>query len=574
MYTYKNLKRAARQHQHGECSQTLVILGDSATQFLSTAVQGQADLDGLALEVVDTDYDQIQLQVSDPSSELHHNAAYALLYLCSEKLLERFRNTAPDQREEFASAELRRIVGWWDSISSSTDAKILQTTFEEFDDGTWGNYGAKVRDSFVWQLRRLNLMLMESMEQRGNVFPVDLTTLGATLGRQGSHTSKLWYSARLTPDTRALPAFASRVIGVIRALMGDVKKCVVLDLDNTLWGGVVGDDGIDGIQLGELGVGRAHTDLQRWLKQLEQRGVLLAVCSKNEEASAREPFEKHPDMVLKLDDISCFVANWDDKATNIRRIANTLEIGLDSMVFLDDNPFERQTVRSLVPEVTVPDLPEDPAEWLAFLANESLFDTASHSEGDGQRTKQYRAEAGRREAQAQFSSFDDYLESLGMTAEAKPFDSFCTPRVAQLTQRSNQFNLRTQRYTESDIDRMATDATYITRYFTLRDRFGDHGLVSVIILHVEGTTAFVDTWLMSCRVLRRGMEEFVANHLVAAAKEAGCSKVIGEYLPTKKNAMVADLYNRMGFVPTEDGRFVANVKTWSPIATHVLERED
>ncbi|MBR6290649.1 MAG: HAD family hydrolase, partial [Clostridia bacterium] len=368
-----------------------------------------------------------------------------------------------------------------------------------------------------------------------------------------------------------LPAVAKEIFDVILATRGKIKKCVVLDLDNTLWGGVIGDDGLSGIQIGDLGLGHAFSDFQSWLKELKKRGVLLAVCYKNNEETAREPFEKHPDFVLRMEDFSIFVENWEDKATNIRYIRDVLNLGMDSFVFIDDNPFERDLVRSMIPEITVPDLPDDPSQYLSYLRSLNLFETASFSEADAVRTEQYREEVGRAKAQTQFESFDDYLKSLEMKASFAPFDDFHIPRIAQLTQRSNQFNLRTVRYTENQVAAAASDGGRLTLYFTLRDKFGDYGLISVVIMDkTDEDTLFIDTWLMSCRVLKRGMEEFIVNKIVEVARENGFSRVIGEYLPTPKNAMVKDIYSRLGFSDEGGGRFVCDVGSFVPNKTYIV----
>ena len=276
-------------------------------------------------------------------------------------------------------------------------------------------------------------------------------------------------------------------------------------------------------------------------------------------------------MVLKLEDISVFVANWEDKAGNIRHIQSVLNIGMDSFVFLDDNPFEREVVRSLIPNITVPELPENPEEYVDFLRSLNLFETASFSEEDRVRTQQYRAEAQRVSLQSQCADYDDYLEGLEMIAEAKPFDSFHFPRIAQLTQRSNQFNLRTVRYTEQEITDIAADDRYVTLYFTLKDKFGDHGLISAVIMEKREDRLFVNTWLMSCRVLKRGMEEFIVNKMVSAAKEAGFDTVEGEYLKTAKNAMVARIYETLGFTALDDTHVIATTGTFVPNKTHIKE---
>lgn len=333
--------------------------------------------------------------------------------------------------------------------------------------------------------------------------------------------------------------------------------------------GVVGDDGLDGIQIGELGIGKAFAAFQTYLKELTKRGVILAVCSKNDEDKAKEPFIKHPEMVLRLEDIAIFVANWEDKASNIRYIQKTLNIGMDSMVFFDDNPFERNLVSSMIPEITVPEMPEDPADYVSFVQRSNLFETISFSKDDSKRTKQYREEAGRVQLQASFSSYEDYLKNLEMVGQALPFDTFHYPRIAQLTQRSNQFNLRTIRYSEEDIKNIALDDNYVTRYFTLKDKFGDHGLISVVIMKKEEEALFVDTWLMSCRVLKRGMEEYIMNSIVAAAKEAGYDKLRAQYIKTPKNSMVEHIYDNMGWKALDDGNYELEVGNYENKKTYI-----
>jgi FkbH-like protein len=335
-------------------------------------------------------------------------------------------------------------------------------------------------------------------------------------------------------------------------------------LDNTLWGGIIGDDGMDGIQIGNLGIGEVFTKLQDWFKQLKQRGIILAVCSKNEEAAAREPFEKHPDMVLRMDDIAVFVANWDNKADNIRYIQSVLNIGFDSMVFLDDNPVERKIVRDHLPEVAVPELPEDAADYLTFLQQLNLFETASVTEEDSDRTRQYQEESKRVSIKKSFVNEDEFLKSLEMTAKCNAFEKLEIPRIAQLSQRSNQFNLRTERYTEEDIYRIVNSAEYFSISFKLADAFGDYGLVSIVILEKKNDQdLFINTWLMSCRVLKRGLEQLVLNEIMEIAEAYNFGRVIGEYLPSQKNQMVKDHYKGLGFDQSDiASQWILNVGTY------------
>lgn len=571
--TFQQMKKLSRVDASQLPQYKLAVLGDCATQHLATAIRGYGIHVGVGLSIFDADYNQIDAQTMDPDSELYRFGPNAvLIQMCTEKLYEAFCAVPPDRRACFAQERCDYIRGIWARINANTHTTIMQFNFPLMDDGVFGQLGAKTPDSFLFQQRKLNFLLMQSCQEVKNVYILDLDALQTNRGRERFSDPKLYYIAKMPISLEALPSAVKAVIDMIQALRGVVKKCLVLDLDNTLWGGVIGDDGISGIQIGELGTGHAYSDFQRWLKELKNRGILLAVCSKNNEETAKEPFEKHPEMVLRLDDFSMFVANWEDKASNIRRIQQALNIGMDSLVFLDDNPFERNLVRGMIPEITVPELPEDPAMYLGYLRSLNLFETASYSAGDAARTRQYREQAQRTAFESTFQSYDAYLQGLEMKATVAAFDPFHYPRIAQLTQRSNQFNLRTVRYTEAEVEAIARDERHICLYFTLKDRFGDHGLISVVILDKqEAGTLFVSQWLMSCRVLKRGMEEFIIDKIIQIARKHGFCRVIGEYLPTPKNAMVKDLYENMGFTRVDENRFAAEVPSFRYHRTFITE---
>ena len=571
--TFQKLKKLSRTDTSACPQYKLAVMGDCATQHLATAIRGYGAYVGLGLSVFDADYNQIDAQVMDPGSELYDFAPNAvLIQMCTEKLYEAFCAVPLNCRSSFAEDMYSRMERIWEQMNTHMHATILQCNFPLMDDGCFGQFGNKTADSFLFQQRKLNFLLMQGCQEVKNVYLLDLDALQASCGREKFSDPKLYYIAKMPVSVDVLPAVAKKVIDQIQALRGVTKKCLVLDLDNTLWGGVIGDDGLSGIQIGELGTGHAFSDFQAWLKQMKNRGMLLAVCSKNNEPAAKEPFEKHPEMILRLEDFSMFVANWEDKASNIRTIQQTLNIGMDSLVFLDDNPFERNLVRSMIPEITVPELPEDPALYLQYLRSLGLFETASYSAEDAGRTQQYRQQAERAVFESSFQSYDAYLEGLEMKALAAPFDVFHYPRIAQLTQRSNQFNLRTVRYTEAQVETISRDSNHICLYFTLKDKFGDHGLISVVILDkCTDNSLFVSEWLMSCRVLKRGMEEFIINKILQTAAEHGCTKVTGEYIPTPKNAMVRDLYEKMGFARVGENRFEADVSRFQYHKTFITE---
>jgi FkbH-like protein len=532
----------------------IALLGDTATQFLATGLCGMAIERGYRLDLFEAEYNQVERQVFDPGSELYaFNANYVIVFQSTHKLLVRYNESALQQQNVLADERLdfvKQLCG----VFTGRRERIIYCNYPEIDDAVFGSFANKVELSFVWQTRKLNYELMKLAAHTPNLFICDISAVQNKLGRDTLFDALIYTSTEMVLSLDSIPSIVSRMMDIVCATQGKVRKCIILDLDNTLWDGVIGDDGLENIQLGHgLGIGKAFTEFQQWLKKLKERGIILAVCSKNNEDTAQEPFLKHPDMVLHLDDISIFRANWDNKADNIRRIQEILNIGFDSMVFLDDNPAERAIVRENIPGIAVPELPEDPADYLEYLYGLNLFETASFSTEDAERTKQYQAEATRVSVQKSFTNEADFLKSLDMVCAVKGFDLFNTPRAAQLSQRSNQFNLRTVRYTESDIARIASDTRYAHFTFTLKDKFGDNGLICVVILEKQDEKIlFIDTWFMSCRVLKRGMEHFTLNTIVDYARENGFSRIIGEYIPTAKNKMVENHYSKLGFAPLAD----------------------
>lgn len=527
------------------------LLGDSATQFLAIAIKGMGVERGYNIDLFEAEYNQVERQVLDPTSELYeHNAKYTIVFQSTHKLLEKYAMMTTEEQLRLADERLDFIR----TICTQVSGHIIYYNYPEIDDTVFGSYSNKVQNSFTYQVRKLNYELMNLSQQYQNLFICDIASLQNKFGRNMMFDSTIYVSTEMLLSIDSLPYVASRTMDIISSIEGKFKKCLILDLDNTVWGGVVGDDGWENIQVGHgLGIGKAFSEFQQWVKKLKNRGIIIAVCSKNDEEKAKEPFEKNPEMVLKLDDISVFIANWDNKADNIRTIQSILNIGFDSMVFLDDNPFERNMVRENVPGVTVPELPEDPGDYLEFLYTQNLFETASFSNADKDRTKQYQIEAKRATAAKAFTNEADFLKSLNMVSEVKGFNKFNTPRVAQLSQRSNQFNLRTVRYTEDQITAIEKNEKYATFSFTLEDKFGDNGLIAVIIMEkIDNETLFIDTWFMSCRVLKRGMENFTLNTLVDYARTNGFKKIIGEYLPTLKNGMVKEHYPNLGFEAIKD----------------------
>ncbi|MEY3051131.1 MAG: hypothetical protein RLY31_916 [Bacteroidota bacterium] len=559
--TFNELKKNLKKDRSGLRPVRVALLGDTATQMMAKALRGYGYELGYDIDLFEADYDQIERQVFDHSSELYGTEPeFIIIFQSVQKLRKRFHKLAESAKVGFAEEHLHLVRSLYLAVGERLTARVIYCNFPEQPEMVFGQFGNKTPYAFSWQLRKINTGLMDLGQELKNLFICDLLQLQSQFGSAFAFDPKLYVTADMVLSLDFLPVVSKGIMDIVAAASGQFRKCLVLDLDNTTWGGIIGDDGLENIQVGDLGIGKAFTELQRWAKALQRRGIILAVCSKNTDHVAREPFEKHPEMVLRLEDIAVFVANWESKVDNIRHIQQILEIGFDAMVFLDDNPFERNVVRENIPGITVPELPEDPAEYVPFLQQLNLFETASHSAGDAERTRQYQVEAQRREFSRSFDSEEAFLESLGMISEVKPFDTFRTPRVAQLTMRSNQFNLRTIRYTEADIQRLSASPDHLTFSFSLSDRFGDHGLISVVILEKVGLDGlFIDTWIMSCRVLKRGMEQFVLNHLLDAAEALGIRTLVGEYLPTPKNGLVKDHYAQLGFSPV-DGKWVLDVR--------------
>jgi len=551
MIAFNDLRRNLKKDVSALPIVKVALLSDVATQFLTVALKGMANERRYALDLFEAEFNQVERQVLDSTSALHQfDAAYNIIFQSSHKLLEQYSEYHPSSQLNLADDRLAFVH----LICESVKGRIIYYNYPEIEDTVFGSYATKVASSFTYQLRKLNFELMKLSQEFPNFFICDIAGLQNKFGRDMAFHSNIYTSTEMVLSLDILPYIASRTIDVIAALEGKINKCLILDLDNTLWGGIVGDDGWENLQIGHgLGIGKAFTELQQWIKKLKNRGIILAVCSKNDEEKAKSPFENNPEMVLKLKDIAVFVANWSTKVENILQIQTTLNIGLDTMVFLDDNPFERNIVREYLPEVTVPELPEDPSEYLEYLYSLNLFETASYSSADDERTAQYQVESQRVSLQKTFASEDDFLRSLEMVSEVKGFDASNLLRSSQLSQRSNQFNLRTIRYTEAELAALEKNEDYINFSFTLADKFGDNGLICLVILQKLGNeTLFIDTWLMSCRVLKRGMEDFTLDTILSYARSKGFKQLIGEYLPTAKNKMVEEHYPRLGFRKIED----------------------
>jgi FkbH-like protein len=454
-------------------------------------------------------------------------------------------------------AKVSELVRIWRQARLNFHATIVQQTLLNTHHNMFGSYEGLLPATPYSATELFNGRLREAASQEG-VLVLDIALHAALKGHENIVDPVRWHQAKQLVSPILSPWYGDLLARVIAATYGLAKKAIVLDLDNTLWGGVVGDDGIEGIVLGQgNAAGEAYIDFQKYLLRLSERGIILAVCSKNESAVAENVFNNHPDMVLRRGNIASFVANWDDKASNIRRIASDLNIGLDSLVFVDDNPAEREIIRRELPMVSVPELPRDIAHYGSYLSNAGYFEAASFSKEDIERADLYKTNSIRQQGLSQATDLEGFLESLQMRLEVGPVSKMNIGRVTQLTNKTNQFNLRTVKYTEPEVDRLMRDRRTLALQFRLKDKFGDNGIIAVIFARPDprwpADTLFIDTWLMSCRVLSRGVEAASLEALSRYAEDMGVKQLVGEYRATSRNKMVSDHYEKLGFQPLTDG---------------------
>jgi len=550
----------------------IAILGNYATQFLQKSLKKACKNLDKSIEWYEADFNAIQFEVIDEQSGLYtFSPDYIIWHESYLGLRDSFYEMSSNDQQTFAEAQIDRIKNLCSIINERLPhVKILFPLPVLINDNVFGNYFSKIKGSWGYQSLQLNWQLTALSHQTDSFYIIDGQPIGLLPTTDWSQV----VNAELHFTLDYLGWLSKSIAGCIASFKGQFKKCLILDLDNTLWGGIIGDDGLEGIQLGALGNGKAFSRLQKWIKQLKKRGIILAICSKNNEEIAKQPFMHHPDMHLSLDDIAVFIANWNSKADNIQHIQQILNIGYDSMVFLDDNPAEREIVRQHIPEIMVPELPEDPAEYLPFIIGLNIFETTTYSKNDETRTQQYQEESKRVQLASSITNMDDYLASLAMESEIGTFQSVDYDRIAQLTQRSNQFNLRTIRYTPIDIKNISEDNSYVTVSVKLSDKFGKYGLISLLIIKIdENNEAFIDTWVMSCRVLKRTVEPFVLNYVVERLKEAGVILLHGEYLPTAKNALVSNLLPDMGFSSTAvTNKYVLNLRNFNQLNTKIIAK--
>ncbi|MBZ5695456.1 MAG: HAD-IIIC family phosphatase [Acidobacteriia bacterium] len=559
----------------------LAILGSATVEHLAPAIRVAALRRQLWVDVYCCGYGQYRQEIMDPGSALHRFAPQTILFSIATM------HAVPAVEPAATADEVDRLTGGvvedlkslWRRARQDLGAAIIHQTLLNVTEPLFGSFDRLVPGSPWRVVERLNHFLAETASAEG-VSLLDIARAAQRDGQDSWFDAARMLQAKQEIAPQSAPMYGELVARLLGAHRGKSRKCLVLDLDNTLWGGVLGDDGVTGLVLGQgSAAGEAYLGVQRYARQLKERGIILAVCSKNDPVAAEEAFSSHPEMILKRSDIAAFMANWDDKAQNLEAIAGQLNIGLDSLVFLDDNPVERARVREALPVVAVPELPDDVSGYVRRLADAGYFEAISFTMEDQQRASQYSQNVERESMRGSAQSVDEFLQGLQMFVQYGPFAAVDLPRVTQLINKTNQFTPTTRRYSAEQIANYLSTAGTINLQFRLRDRFGDNGLVSaMLMLPVEGAAGCIeiDTWVMSCRVFGRQLEYEAMNIAVETARCNGIREIIATYIPTQKNSVIRDLYPKLGFraanLPNQNpeaSRWSLLLSEYIPCATHI-----
>jgi FkbH-like protein len=536
----------------------LALLGSSTVDHLIPGIRVAGVRHGFLIRSWLGSYGQYRQDLCGPSPALREfDPQYIVLSLTAREIIAPIALGSTSEEAELALKRgVEDLQGLWARARETFGATVIQQTFLDTSAPLFGSFERRVPGSPARLVRRLNELVIEAAA-RAPVHIFDLALAAERTGLDRWFEYKLWLQAKMQIAPHAVPEYGERLVRFVAAQRGMSKKCLVLDLDNTLWGGVIGDDGIEGIILGEgTARGEAHLALQRYAKDLTERGIVLAVCSKNDPDIASRAVDEHPEMILRRKDFACFAANWQPKPENLRMIAAKLNLGIDSLVFVDDNPAERAAVREALPMIAVPELPEDVAGYVECIAQAGYFETSAFTADDRERAQRYTENLIREADRSSAHDLNDFLTGLNMSSVYGTVQEVDIPRVAQLINKTNQFNPTTQRYSQEQITAFCQDGANTVLQFRLIDRFGDNGLVSAMIMRPAGPQPDVldiDTWVMSCRVFGRELEFEVMNIAVEAARERAAGVLRAKYIPTPKNVVVRDLYEHLGFIRIDSG---------------------
>jgi FkbH-like protein len=530
----------------------IAILGGSTTAEIKNILELFLLKNGIKPKFYESEYNKYYEDALFGNSTLDKfNPDIIYIHTTNKNIIKypRLKDSSEDV-DILLSCEIQKYKSIWSSLSKF-DCAIIQNNFDYTENRSLGNLDCYDVHGKTYFINKLNDAFSLNAREIKNLYINDINYLSSYIGIRFWFDQSLWYQAKYALSMESIPELAFNIGKIIISIIGKSKKCLVLDLDNTCWGGVIGDDGLDGIHIGtETALAESYTGFQEFAKELKDRGITLAACSKNDFENAKEGFN-HPESILKFDDFTSFKANWRPKNKNIIDIAKEINISIESLVFIDDNPVERDIVFLQIPSVSVPDVGSDVIEFIRHIDRNGYFEPVSLSNDDINRSQYYEDNKKRTNEQATFQSYDEFLVSLNMTAEIKSFTSVYLGRITQLINKTNQFNLTTKRYTSGEIENVSKSYNYIKIYGKLLDKYGENGLIAISIGSIKKSQCHIDLWIMSCRVLKRDMEFAMLDEFVKQCKEKGISEIIGYYFKSAKNSIVADLYEKFGFILSE-----------------------
>lgn len=555
-YILKNSKKIRRMllaDGTARIKKKIAVLGGSTTYDIIRILEVFLLNQGIEAEFYESEYGQYFQDAMFGSEELSSFAPDIIYVHTSNRNVTEYPSAGDDRAavESLLEGQYGHFAAMWEKLEETYHCPVIQNNFEYPFYRLLGNRDASDIHGRIRFLTRLNERFYEYAETHDNFYINDINYMSAAYGLDKWADPFYWHMYKYCLCMQAIPKFSYNLSNIIKAIFGKNKKALVLDLDNTLWGGIVGDDGPENLEIGqETSLGQVYAEFQSYLKKQKDIGIMLNVNSKNEEENALAGLN-HPEGILKPEDFIIIKANWEPKSENIAAIAAQLNILPESLVFVDDNPAEREIVRTQVPGVAVPEI-GTPEQYIRILDHAGFFEVTRLSEDDRKRNEMYKANMLREKQQSVFADYGEYLKSLEMKAVIQAFEPLYMARIAQLTNKSNQFNLTTKRYTQGEIEETASSPEYITLYGKLEDKFGDNGVVSVVIGHKKETELHMDLWIMSCRVLKRDMEYAMMDSLVKECQKSGITSIIGYYYPTAKNNMVRNFYALQGFTKTEE----------------------
>lgn len=544
----KSLKRRLMEENTARIKKKIAVLGGSTTHDVVRILELFLLNQGIEPEFYESEYGMYWEDAMFGNEELNAFAPDMIYIHTSLRNLRSFPEPSDSREavEEKLAAEYGRFETMWEKLAQERQCPVIQNNFEYPYFRLMGNQDGADIHGRTYYVNEMNRRFAAYAQEHQNFFINDINYQSAVYGLDEWSAPEYWHMYKYSLCLKAIPWLAHNVANIVKSVFGKNKKSLVLDLDNTLWGGIVGDDGPENLEIGqETNMGQVFAEFQSYVKLLKDYGVMLNVASKNEEENALAGLN-HPAGVLCPDDFLLIKANWEPKSLNIEQIAQQLNILPDSLVFADDNPAEREIVRQQTAGVTAPEIGR-PEDYIRVLDRGGYFEVTSLSDDDRKRNEMYQANLKREQQQASYADYADYLRSLEMTGVVRAFEPVYMGRIAQLTNKSNQFNLTTQRFTQAQIEQMAADEKYITLYGKLADKFGDNGVVSVVIAEKDGNCAHIRLWLMSCRVLKRDMELAMLDGLAERCLAEGISTLYGYYYPTAKNNMVREFYGQLGF---------------------------